>query len=31
VLVGGEDEAARAADVLEAQGYQVVISPVLDE
>jgi prephenate dehydrogenase len=31
LLVGGEDEAARAADVLEAQGYQVVISPVLDE
>jgi prephenate dehydrogenase len=31
VLVAGEDEAARAADVLEAQGYHVVISPVLDE
>jgi prephenate dehydrogenase len=31
LLVGGEDEAARAADVLEAQGYQVVVSPVLDE
>jgi prephenate dehydrogenase len=31
LLVGGEDEAARAAAVLEAQGYHVVISPVLDE
>jgi prephenate dehydrogenase len=31
LLVGGEDEAARAAGVLEAQGYQVVVSPVLDE
>jgi prephenate dehydrogenase len=31
VLVAGEDEAARAADVLEAHGYHVVISPVLDE
>jgi len=31
LLVGGEDEAARAADVLEAQGYHVVVSPVLDE
>jgi prephenate dehydrogenase len=31
VLVAGEDEAARAGDVLEAQGYHVVISPVLDE
>jgi prephenate dehydrogenase len=31
LLVGGEDEAARAAGVLEAQGYHVVISPVLDE
>ncbi|HSC73562.1 MAG TPA: prephenate dehydrogenase/arogenate dehydrogenase family protein [Gaiellaceae bacterium] len=31
LLVDGEDEAARAADVLEAQGYHVVVSPVLDE
>ena len=31
LLVGGEDEAARAAGVLEAQGYQVVVSPVLGE
>jgi prephenate dehydrogenase len=31
LLVGGEDEAARAADILEAQGYHVVISPVLEE
>jgi len=31
LLVGGADEAARAAGVLEAQGYQVVVSPVLDE
>ncbi|MFL5951371.1 MAG: prephenate dehydrogenase/arogenate dehydrogenase family protein [Gaiellaceae bacterium] len=31
LLVDGEDEAARAAGVLEAQGYHVVISPVLDE
>jgi prephenate dehydrogenase len=31
VLVGGEDEAARAAGVLEAQGYRVVVSPVIDE
>jgi len=31
LLVGGEDEAARAAAVLEAQGYHVVVSPVLDE
>jgi prephenate dehydrogenase len=31
LLVGGEDEAARAAGILEAQGYHVVISPVLDE
>jgi prephenate dehydrogenase len=31
LLVGGEDEAARAAGVLEAQGYNVVVSPVLDE
>jgi prephenate dehydrogenase len=31
LLVGGEDEAARAAGILEAQGYHVVVSPVLDE
>jgi len=31
LLVTGEDEAARAAAVLEAQGYQVVVSPVIDE
>src|SRR5919197_6388011 len=31
LLVGGEDEAARAAGVLEAQGYHVVVAPVLDE
>jgi hypothetical protein len=31
LLVGGEDEAARAAAILEAQGYPVVTSPVLDE
>jgi prephenate dehydrogenase len=31
VLVGGEDEAARAAGILEAQGYHVVVSPVIDE
>ena len=31
VLVGGEDEAQRAAALLEAQGYHVVISPVLPE
>jgi prephenate dehydrogenase len=31
VLVGGEAEAARAAAVLEAQGYHVVVSPVIDE
>jgi prephenate dehydrogenase len=31
LLVGGEDEAVRAADVLEAQGYHVVVSPELDE
>jgi prephenate dehydrogenase len=30
LLVGGEEEAARAAAVLEAQGYHVVASPVLD-
>jgi prephenate dehydrogenase len=30
LLVGGEDEAERAAAILEAQGYLVVISPVLE-
>src|SRR3954465_919227 len=31
VLVGGEGEAQRAADLLERQGYSVVVSAVLDE
>jgi prephenate dehydrogenase len=31
LLVAGEDEAARAAELLESQGYGVVVSPVLDE
>jgi prephenate dehydrogenase len=31
LLVAGDEEAARAADILEAQGYHVVTSPVLDE
>jgi prephenate dehydrogenase len=31
VLVAGETEAARAAELLEAQGYGVVSSPVIDE
>jgi hypothetical protein len=31
VLVAGETEAGRAAGVLEAQGYNVVVSPVLEE
>jgi prephenate dehydrogenase len=31
LLVAGEVEAARAAELLEAQGYGVVVSPVLDE
>ncbi len=30
VLVTGEGEAQRAADILEAQGYSVVVSPVLE-
>ena len=30
LLVAGEAEAARAAEILEAQGYHVVTSPVLD-
>ena len=28
---GGESEARRASDLLEAQGYGVVIAPVLDD
>ncbi len=31
LLVTGEEPARRAADLLEAQGYGVVVSPVLDE
>ena len=31
LLVGGADEAERAATVLEAQGYGVVVSPVLEK
>jgi prephenate dehydrogenase len=31
VLVGSEDDAARAAALLEAQGYGVVVAPVIDE
>jgi prephenate dehydrogenase len=31
VLVGGAEDARRAAALLEAQGYQVVVSPVLGE
>ena len=31
VLVAGEREAERAAALLEAQGYGVVVAPVLDE
>jgi hypothetical protein len=31
LLVGGEDEGERAAAILEAQGYHVVVSPVLGE
>jgi prephenate dehydrogenase len=31
LLVAREDEAGRAAGILEAQGYRVVVSPVLDE
>jgi len=31
LLVSGEGEARRAADLLEAQGYSVVVAPVLDE
>ncbi len=31
ILVGGADEAERAANLLEAQGYGVVVAPVIDE
>ena len=31
VLVAGQDEAERAAALLEAQGYGVVVAPALDE
>jgi hypothetical protein len=31
VLVAGESEAARAATLLEDQGYGVVVTPVLDQ
>jgi hypothetical protein len=31
LLVTGEDEARRAAELLESQGYGVVVSAVLDE
>ena len=31
MLVAGEGEAERAAELLEAQGYGVVVSPVIDE
>jgi prephenate dehydrogenase len=31
VLITGEDEARRAADLLEAQGYGVVVTPVITE
>jgi prephenate dehydrogenase len=31
VLVAGEDEAARAAELLEAQGYSVIVSPAFGE
>ncbi len=31
LLVTGEDDAARASELLEAQGYHVVIAPVIDE
>ena len=30
ILIGGESEARRAADLLESQGYGVVVSPVLE-
>jgi hypothetical protein len=31
VLITGEQEAGRAAELLEAQGYGVVVTPVLGE
>jgi hypothetical protein len=31
VLITGEDEARRAAQLLEAQGYGVVVGPVLGD
>ena len=31
VVVAGEDEAERAAALLEAQGYGVVVAPVIGE
>jgi hypothetical protein len=31
LLITGEDEARRAADLLQAQGYGVVVAPVLGE
>ena len=31
VVVAGEDEAERAAVLLEAQGYSVVVAPVIGE
>jgi predicted amino acid-binding ACT domain protein len=31
VLVSGEEEARRAADLLEAQGYSVIVSPAFEE
>ncbi|HEX3237979.1 MAG TPA: prephenate dehydrogenase/arogenate dehydrogenase family protein [Gaiellaceae bacterium] len=31
VLVAGEDEAARAASLLEAQGYSVIVSPAFED
>jgi hypothetical protein len=31
LLISGEREATRAAELLEEQGYGVVVSPVLDE
>jgi prephenate dehydrogenase len=31
LLVAGEDEANRAAELLEAQGYGVVVSPIIEE
>jgi hypothetical protein len=30
IMVSGESEASRAAELLEAQGYSVVVSPLLD-